>query len=110
MGIFFIVVLMNKEQRTQVPCSSFSAINPKAIKASNTASSFLLFNFGTVLAAPGSSLSAPHLALTEQTLDLLISSPYDFLTHFLTPPIDSGYVFCHVLDSSSNGLGKPQIR
>lgn len=73
----------------QAPCSSFSVINPNALNASNTASSLLLFNLGTILAAPGSSLSAPHLSLTEQTLDLLISSPYDLLTHFLTPPIDS---------------------
>ena len=72
-----------------IPYSSVLEINPKALKASNTASSFLLFNLGTILAAPGSSLSAPHLSRTEQTLDLLISSPYDFLTHFLTPPIDS---------------------
>lgn len=110
MGIFFIVVLMKKEQRNQLLCSSFSAINPNALKASNTASSFLLFNFGTFLVALGSSLSAPHLSLTEQTLDLLISNPYDLLTHFLTPPIDSGYEFCRFSDSSSNGLRKPQIK
>ena len=90
--------------------SSLLEINPKALKASKTASSFLLFSLGTIFPAPISSLSPPHLSLTEQTLDLLISNPYDLLTHFLTPPIDSGYEFCRFLDSASNGLRKPQIR
>ncbi|MCR4584495.1 MAG: DUF5688 family protein [Lachnospiraceae bacterium] len=57
-------------------------INPNALNASNTASSFLLFNRGTIFPAPTSSLSAPHLSRTEHTLDFADIKPIDPLNPF----------------------------
>lgn len=52
-----------------------SSITASGYKGSKTAIPFFVFKQGIILAAPGSSLSAPHLSRTEHTLDLLISNP-----------------------------------